>query len=176
MLKGADILVYMVGISLGLPVLVKPVTEDVDIYICDEDEWKTSRYVLPKFQRLIVGGTRGDDESAYDEFYKHTFQGALGDKNITWCQALSNLQPAATFTAVYGNEPGWSEVVYQAAAILVCVPKWRKRSTTVVEPQQCSCGEQLEPCRKKCKSESDSNISAAFGGPDIQELLCPGSD
>ena len=172
LLKGADSIVYMVGISLGLPVLVKPVTKDVDVYIHDEDERKTSRFILPKFRRLIVGGTRdSDDEPLDDEFFKHTFHGALRDKNITWCQALSNLQPAATYTA-YGNEPGWSEIVYQAAAILVCVPKWGKRHTTLVEPQQCSCGEQ--PRRKKRKS--DRNISAAFGGPDIQELLCPGSD
>jgi len=30
--------------------------------------------------------------------FKHTFHGTLRDKNITWCQALSTLLPAATYS------------------------------------------------------------------------------
>ena len=98
LLKGADSIVYMAGISLGLPVFVKPFTSDVEVYFKGEKYWDSEycHYVLPKFSMFIDGGSQ--------------------------------------------------KIVYQAAAILqlVCVPKWGKQRTSVGEPQQCSCGFQIE--------------------------------
>ena len=51
LLKGADSIVYMAGISLGLPVLVKPITSNVEVYFKGEKFWNSEycHYVLPKF-------------------------------------------------------------------------------------------------------------------------------
>ena len=139
-----DNTVYMAGISLDLPVLVKPVTSDVEVYFKGEKYWDSEycHYVLPKFSMFIDGGSVDhSDEAEDDEFFRRMFQGALKDTKITWCQELPNFEAAATHI-VYGNEAS-GEIVYQAAAILMCVPKWGKRYTSVVEPQQCSCREQL---------------------------------
>ena len=68
----------------------KPITEDVNVYIQDENEWKVVRYVLPKLLRLTAGGIRESDEKpVHDEFFRSMFQDYLGIKK--WCQALANL-------------------------------------------------------------------------------------
>jgi len=85
MLKWADSIVYMEGISLGLPVLVKPITSDVEVYFKDEKYWDSEycRYVLPKFSMFIDGGSVDhSDEAEDDEFFRRMFQGALGDTKI----------------------------------------------------------------------------------------------
>ena len=78
----------MAGISLGLPILGKPITEDVNVYIQNESEWEIVRYVLPKFSRPTAGGIReSDEEPVHDEFF--SVLRVLRDKKMTWCQALA---------------------------------------------------------------------------------------
>ena len=150
LLKGADNIVYMTGISLGLPVIVKPVTNEMYVIFSGKRQDREMRYILPKFSKLFVGPSRAYE--FYDKLFKDTFGEVYSDERITWCQELTNFQPAATYTT-YGNELS-CDVVYQAAAILVGVPKWGKRQILEVKPQQAA-----------------SRESSVFGGPDMEDLL-----
>ena len=146
LLKGADSIVYMAGMSLGLPVIVKPVTNHLE-----SEEEKPYCYVLPKFDKFFV-----DESGEYDEdcMIKWKFGTLVHyDPNIMWCQELANFQPAFIYRdGVFDCEASYA-AAYQAAAILVCVPKWRKRHILGIVSQECSDEENFEPSKKKSRLE-----------------------
>lgn len=159
LLKGADNIVYVAAKSLGLLVIVKPVT--------DSNAYITDRYVLPKFAEFLSEDYYCDfecEDNAGDQMIAGLYGRVFLDKSITWCQELDHFQPAATYIA-YGNEPS-SLALYHAAAILVGVPKWDKRQALEMQHSTCD-SETLEPSSKKPKKNGDDT----YGGPDMEELL-----
>ena len=146
LLKGADSIVYMAGMSLGLPVIVKPVTNHLE-----SEEEKPYCYVLSKFDKFFV-----DESGEYDEdcMIKWKFGTLVHyDTNIMWCQELTNFQPAFIYRyGVFDCEASYA-AAYQAAAILVCVPKWSKRHMLGIVPQERSDEENFEPSKKKSRLE-----------------------
>ena len=150
LLKGSDRIVYVAVKSLGLPVVVKPV--DISSEAChwprdlsdlsEKCQRDAERFVLPEFTSF-----KHDQIKIYDkpvrEIIKSIF-GTSGDfkdifgssgthhvTKITWCQEFTDWLPAAAYST-YGNEPS-CEVLYQAAAILVGIPKWGERQTGAPE-------------------------------------------
>ena len=124
LLKGVDCIVYLVAKSLGLSVMVKPIWSDSE----REGEKK---YLLSKFSDFeLMDDARGIDYEC-DIVRDLTKQPTYSYKKITWCQKLTHWQPAGAAATgagiVYGNQP-MAEAYYQAASILVGIPKWgRKR-------------------------------------------------
>ena len=113
LLKGADSVVYMAAIALSLGVRVKPVASI-----------GCSNYLFSNFTEFTVETDYrfyADDEDIVRELL-----GAGGEEEgIIWCQDVTNFEPVAAYTA-YGND-AHTELVYQAACILVDVPQWEKR-------------------------------------------------
>ena len=134
LLKGSDRIVYVAVKSLGLPVVVKP----VDI----STEERKCRFVLPEFTSFKHEPYDCDDRSIKETIqHLFPFSGIFEDgfhfsgthhvTKITWCQQLTEWLPAAAYPT-YGNEPA-CKVIYQAAAILVGIPKWGERQTGAPE-------------------------------------------
>ena len=136
LLKGADLLVYMVAKSLGLSVIVKPVVKQ---------HWRRTQILLETFHKI-------QHNSYFDECENEQFEELFGPghhvKHISWCQTLDHSQwQAAGFTGHYGNEPSLV-AYYQTATILVGIPEWgeeRKRSSAIGSIQEISEDEGLEP-------------------------------
>ena len=180
LLKGADNVVYVGAISLGLPVIVKPVLDPLDTFRSE----KPYRIVLPNFEEFFVDDSGGVDDDQRDEecmigdiFGSETHY----DKRITWCQEITKLQPAFAFR-IFGNEASCA-VAYQSAAILVCIPEWGKRQALGTEPQHYSAEEIIEGSRVKSRAEEEEeerepeeDRAAAFGGEDMNNLLRCDSD
>lgn len=118
LLKGADQIVYATAKSLSLPVVVKPVSKS----IWDDDD----QLVLPEFPDFKHSWWNYD-EMKVDEAMKEIFDLSTTycAAKITWCQPLTQWLPAGAVLAYGNNET--CEVIYQAAAILVGVPKWGER-------------------------------------------------
>ena len=151
LLKGADSIVYMAGMSLGLPVIVKPVTNHFE-----SEEERLYCYVLPKFDKFFVDESGGVREGEYDEdrMIKWKFGTLVHyDTNIMWCQELTNFQPAFAYRDGVFDSEATCAAAYQAAAILVCVPKWGKRHILGIVPQERSDEENFEPSKKKSRLE-----------------------
>ena len=89
-------------------------TEDL-VYVGKEFELK-SAYLYDKEQMHLDWKTYFAED--YCGFYKDGTE-------IIWCQPLKDRHPSL-FAADYGNQPELS-VCYQAAAILVTIPKWGER-------------------------------------------------
>ena len=128
LLKGADLLVYMIAKSLGLPVIVKPVVKKR----CSHDH---EQVLLERFHKIKHSNCFTDNDQ-----FKDLFGSGHHAKHISWCQPLehSRLWQAAGFTGSYGNEPSL-EAYYQTAAILVGIPEWgeyRKRSCGIQETSE----------------------------------------
>ena len=113
LLKGADSILYMAAIALGLGVRVKPVASV-----------RCSNYLFSNFTEFI--DTDYYFENTDDEDIVRKLFGAGGEEEgIIWCQNVTNFVPVAAYTA-YGND-AHTEFVYQAACILVDIPQWEKR-------------------------------------------------
>ena len=63
LLKGADNIVYVGAMSLGLPVIVKPVLDPLDTFRSE----KPYRIVLPKFEEFFFDDSGGVDDDQRDE-------------------------------------------------------------------------------------------------------------
>ena len=162
LLKGADLLVYMVAKSLGLSVIVKPVVQSYD-----------EQVLLKMFHEIQLNGY-------FDNCRKEEFEELFGPghhvKHISWCQTPEDSQwQAAGFTGHYGNQPTLS-AYYQTATILVGIPEWgeeRKRSSAIGSIQEISEDEGLEPgegerpTKRHCASISTQNSCEA-----VLEKLC----
>ena len=169
LLKGADLLVYMVAKSLGLSVIVKPVVQRRDEYYCSYDE----QVLLKRFHKV-------QHNDYFDNCQKEQFEELFGPghhvKHISWCQTLEHSQwQAAGFTGHYGNDPSL-EAYYQTATILVGIPEWgeeRKRSSAIGSIQEISEDEGLEagegerPTKRHCASISTQNSCEAV----LEKLL-----
>ena len=164
LLKGADSMVYEAGKSLGLPVIVKPVTD----HLLYDYILRGRQLVLPMFSHDSCGGWMQLKilRPGYRKKFKKIFGRVHDDKHITWCQDLINLQPA-----IYVPRPKRRSrarvrvqppfIVCQVACILVGVPRWGKRQSLLGMSEDA-----IEPCRKKKKF-----METEFGGPEMEELL-----
>ena len=183
LLNSADKIVYMAGIALGLPVTVIPVATQVKHiphHLCSKQlpvfpkvfpvfpkvpsnnaDRDDDKYLLPKFSEFCTE-IRDEDEGVDDEtFLKTVLGGVQKDKTVTWCQPLTNLQPAAAyFTCRILSfwdmlESVSCSPVYQAAVILIKVPNCKegKHQGLCVKFKPCISEELSEPCRKKQRSE-----------------------
>lgn len=113
LLKGSDRLVMSAAKSLGLDVKVAPILApehpDPPYYINSDFKFKSDNdYIGEDWMSYL-----SNDKSIKD----------VGD--ITWCQEFRHWQPAIAALR-FGNECT-IDVCYQAAAILVNIPKWNKR-------------------------------------------------
>ena len=152
-LKGADRIVFVTAKSLGLPVVVKPVGKDGD-----------AKFVLPEFTKFDCGVRyyEDDEESPVEE----TFKEILGlsticcATKITWCQPLTQWLPAAAYAAyAYSNDIS-CEAIYEAAAILVGVPKWGERQIEASEmgrKRKSQESASADKAVKQCKVEEDKS-------------------
>ena len=165
LLKGADLLVYMVAKSLGLSVIVNPVVKGTG--------WYDEQVLLKRFHKI-------QHNDYFEECRKEQFEELFGPghhvKHISWCQTLEDSQwQAAGFSGHYGNEPSLV-AYYQTATILVGIPEWgeeRKRSSAIGSIQETSEDEGLEPgegerpTKRHCASISTQNSCDA-----VLEKLC----
>ena len=117
LLKGADRIVYSVSKSLGLSVAVKSITEG-------NKGW----WALPKFSEFVFHDDYEEGEKEDDVLTK-MFGNTFSTTNITWCHDLSKWEPAGTALR-YGNDVSLDSF-YQAAAILVGVPKWNTKRAQI---------------------------------------------
>ena len=164
LLKGADLLVYMVAKSLGLSVIVNPVVKSTG--------WYDEQVLLKRFHKI-------QHNDYFEECRKEQFEELFGPghhvKHISWCQTPEDSQwQAAGFSGHYGNEPSLV-AYYQTATILVGIPEWgeeRKRSSAIGSIQETSEDEGLEPgegerpTKRHCASISTQNCDA------VLEKLC----
>ena len=96
---------------------------------CRDNEHKEKFYILDRFQAFKVdesgkyyGQERPVEKAPYDLFGG----GIIKAHMIKWCQSFSksSWEPAGT-VVMYGNEAAVG-LFYQAAAILIGIPKWGK--------------------------------------------------
>ena len=164
LLKGADLLVYMVAKSLGLSVIVKPVVKN--------ELWSREQILLKSFHN--VKRCESDEYQTENDRFKNVFGSGSGHhaKHITWCQTLkhSEFWQAAGFAGYYGNDPSSaSAAYYQTAAIFVGVPEWgqyRKRSCGIQETSEgdfegLAPGEGERPTKRHCTSSNTQESSEA---------------
>ena len=159
LLKGSDHIVYSVSKSLGLSVAVKSITES-------NSYWTKTKWVLPKFSKFVV---RDDYNECEDEdMLTKMFGNAFSTTNITWCHDLSKWEPAGT-TMRYGNDVSLNSF-YQAAAILVGVPKWNTKraqiGTSRVNDETETQEKSQKPKTEETENEEDNDIKI-----NIDELL-----
>ena len=159
LLKGADLLVYLVAKSLNLSVIVKPVVMR---------DWSQQKILLESF---LDSGRNTERANCFDEEYTSTdrFECLFGSghhvKHITWCQTLDSYcsqWQTAGFNGTYGNDIG-VEAYYQNAAILIGIPEWgeyRKRRCGIQETSEdegLEAGEGERPTKRHCASRSTQN-------------------
>ena len=151
LLKGADRIVYVTAKSLGLPVIVKPVGKSSDECFGDDE------FVLPEFLDFKHDRYLFYEEIRADAIIKNMFglSATYCATKITWCQPLTDWLPAAAHIA-HGNEAS-CEVVYQAAAILVGVPKWGERQIEASEIGRKRKSQESASADKAVKQSEDKN-------------------
>jgi hypothetical protein len=162
LLKGADLLVYLVAKSLGLSVIVKPVVRE-------DPKWSSMQILLTSFSKVQHYNCYDEDKS-WNARFESLFGSGHLVKHITWCQTLNPSQwQAAGFNASYGKRLNL-EAFYQTAAILVGIPEWgeyRKRSCATGSIQETSgdegleVGEEERPTKRHCGSSSNVKPSEA---------------
>ena len=154
LLKGSDRIVYNVSKSLGLSVAVKSIARD--------KRW--IKWALPKFSKFVVR-----DEYEYekhDDMFAKMFGNPFSTTNITWCHDLSKWKPIGA-ALTYGNEippgqnfhlyhPLYLHSFYQAAAILVGVPKWNTKRAQIGTSQVNDETETQEKSKKPKTEETDA--------------------
>ena len=115
LLKGADSVVYMAAMALSLGVRAKQVVS-----------LRRSNYLFSNFTEFME-----TDSCLYDstdeDIVRELFGARDEEKGIIWCQNVTNFVPVAVYTATAHGNDAHTEVVYQAACILVDVPQWEKR-------------------------------------------------
>ena len=166
LLKGADLLVYMVAKSLGLSVIVKPVVRE-------KHSWRL-KYPCSNEQVLLKTFHKVQQNDDFDGYLNEQFKKLFGTgnhvKHISWCQTLEDSEwQAAGFTGYYGNQELLA-AYYQTATILVGIPEWgeeRKRKCASGSIQEISEDEDLEPgegerpTKRHCASISTQNSCEA---------------
>lgn len=121
LLKGSDHTVLLAAKALHLEVEVKPVVEtervpyvyEIILVFEDEDEF----FFPDSEDREDWDGSR---VCRWEDFFSNRSDVSDGG-GITWCQELSAKQPGILALG-YGNDS--CEILYQAAAILVTIPRW----------------------------------------------------
>ena len=127
-LKGADRILFQIALSLGLEVMVKPIVQEGGYEGYCTDYWR-KYYLLPTFPKKFYYDDMGCDETAGIEDFEYLFEVKPCDiGTITWCEKHKIWQPAAA-TVHYGNNYTCT-CFYQAAAILVGIPRWDKDSNS----------------------------------------------
>ncbi len=117
LLKGADRTVYLAAKSLGLSVIVKPIIWDKGG--CMSCNWN----LLSSFESFRH--QRCEDEIGESQIIVNLFRHKPHHvEYITWCHKSCQWEPAGA-TMAFGNE-ATTLVYYQAAAILVGIPKWEE--------------------------------------------------
>ncbi len=143
MLKGADRVVYLVAKTLGLSVIVKPFVFS-DRY-CG---LLGGGYLVSRFPEFAERDDTYESEPEFEAMVDTLRVPLHSDKYITWCQHLSESQPAGV-TVSYGNESRSVNVFYQAAVILVGIPRWDDFRKSFVT----ACGAAATAPRKKSDPE-----------------------
>ena len=125
LLKGSDRMVMLAANSLGLEVAVKSIFDD------NEDGlYKSKRFRYSEIWNYWVIGHDPTCVNREEKTWKMFLEEEMGCENtddITWCQEFKQKAPAIASPS-YGNEL-IADTCYMAAAILVSVPKWSKRSS-----------------------------------------------
>ena len=158
LLKGVDRIVYLVAKSLGLNVMVKPIWSNR--YVLGHRFQSGPKYLLSTFPGFKLINTARDDDTECDLVRRLTNQPTYSDKKITWCQKLTHWQPAGA-AATYGNEPT-AQAFYQAAAILVGIPKWSRKRRSYVT------GQSEEESQQENSSEDDMDINKFCFSPSAE--------
>ncbi|KAL3161287.1 hypothetical protein ABBQ38_009643 [Trebouxia sp. C0009 RCD-2024] len=95
--------------------------DDIEIVVIDQEP----------FQGVLGKSFDAQMHDIYDEDFdtevRTQLKGSTRPKKITWCTGDRRAWSEDHAVATYGNEPA-SRHVYSAAAILVRVPAWSKRS------------------------------------------------
>ena len=123
LLKGSDRMVMLAATSLGLEVDVKSIVS-AEYFDDDMEDDKECLYQCQFRYKKTDVQINGYDAYSWKNYFEDN--GYKSAENIIWCQKFKELVPAITAPS-YGNEPS-AETCYMAAAILVNVPKWSKRS------------------------------------------------
>ena len=114
LLKGSDRMVMLAATSLGLEVAVKSIVE-----VDDNGLYQSKRF---RYSDVYIDYDNGGWEGFFEESRRYK-----DADDITWCQEFKQKVPALA-ALCYGNDHS-TDTVYMAAAILVSVPKWSKRSS-----------------------------------------------
>ena len=117
-LKGADAIIYTVAKRLGLKIEMRPV-------VINDDEGR--HLVLDKFREFECDENCGPidhGDLSQEEVMQIVFETGEFDDDITWCHNPDEhcLEPAGT-TMKYGND-ATQTLFYQAASLLITVPKF----------------------------------------------------
>ena len=130
LLKGADRIIYLVAKSLGLSVLVKPVVPRYGskLLLTSFSEFSPCFVDLPDLTDFWKPGGGGDP--VWDTF--DTYR----PKSITWCQEHGIVKAAGVSGACLSEVP--VSLYYQAAAILVGVPRWGDQRKRYVNEEETS--------------------------------------
>ena len=127
MMKGSDRTVLMAAECLHLKVKIRPICNVSENAIGDNscflgEKFGFYTYYLDEFDHnnteVIWMEVKQDRERCVEDRNSDT-------DHIIWCQKFKHLQPAYA-TVSYGNEHA-AEICYQAAAILITIPKWSER-------------------------------------------------
>ena len=136
-LKGSDRVIFSAAKSLGLDVIIKPIFEirGEIIYDKDSDTEVVSSCGGEEYEDLTYIGKQFELKNAEHLDWKTYFkeEGYVNARAITWCQPLKKRHPSI-IAADYGNQPECG-IGYQAAAILVTIPKWSERYATTEDQQ-----------------------------------------
>ena len=149
LLKGSDRMVMLAATSLGLKVTVRSI---VNIF----SDGKSDRDCLFHcgFYYKLTDVVRSiEEEDMWKLYFKDNYESA---GNILWCQKFKEMVPAIS-AITYGNE-SWPETYYMAAAILVNVPKWSKRSPQHDKNIEDDGNEEISH-KKKELDDSDNKVS-----------------
>ena len=130
MMKGSDRTVVMAAECLHLKVKIRPIC-----YVDENAVGDDSCFLGEKFgfhDTYLGEFDHNNTEDIWMEV-KQDRERSVEDQNsdtdhILWCQKFKHLQPAYA-TVSYGNEHA-AEICYQAAAILITIPKWSERQET----------------------------------------------
>lgn len=130
LLKGSDRTIFSAAKALDLQVEVKPILNP-NTY-CNEEQYVGTKFGvhLGKFHDEYGYDYNGDDDenSYWRQDFENGFLQVEETTGINWCQPLNHNSQwlPSILSPYYGNENS-VDICYQAAAILVTVPKWEKR-------------------------------------------------
>ena len=128
MMKGSDRTVVMAAECLHLKVKIRPICNVSENAIGDDSCFLGEKF---GFHDSYFGEfDHSSTEDIWMEVKQHV-RWSVEDHNsdtdhILWCQKFKHLQPAYHAAVSYSNRHV-AEICYQAAAILITIPKWSER-------------------------------------------------